>query len=102
MRMVLGFDLGRIPEGWIVDEVKENDESDDETQEERLWRIMGGIPRSLYAWNADVGICYENILAQILEMTRRSELYHHLEMDAPLTGQPNIGNDEFCDDFQPR
>ena len=95
--MLLGFDLGRLPEGWNDGEQKDNDDENEEAEEERLRRMLGGMLTSLYAWNQDVGIIYENILAKMMEVTRRSQLYDQLDRDPPPTGQDEIDYDEFND-----
>ena len=93
-RYVWGMDRNEYPVGWLdEDDGKEN--PDEAAQLDKWKQCVGGFISSLYARNKELGIIYENIVAQIIGFESRTGLYSELNIEPPDTGRPD--NDDYND-----
>ena len=85
-RYAYGISRNETPPEWNTAEEK-NDALSELNMEDRLKSCIGGLLSMMYATNAELGIFYENIISNRLDITSRTALYNHLGIEMPDTGR---------------
>ena len=91
-RYVWGMDRDQYPDGWLSED--DNKENPDEQAQMAKWkRCVAAFIVGLYGRHQEIGIIYENIVANIIGVETRTGLYDELGIDPPDTGREDDGTD---------
>ena len=90
-RYVWEMDRGQYPDGWLSeDDNKAN--LDEEAQSAKWKRCVAAFMGGLYARHKEIGIIYENIVANVLDVETKSGLFDQLGMLPPDAGRVDDGS----------